>query len=280
MPKKIVQIHDAVSDPVQDLSTYRALPTRSIPSLDPFLLINHHGYQEYPANNNGLPFGPHPHRGFETLTFIFDSEVVHKDSTGQEFTSGKGGAQWMTAGSGIIHSEVSSEKFKREGGPLEVIQLWMNLPKRLKWTDPWYSGFTPEDILTIEEKGSKWNIISGEVNGKKGPVDSLTGLMMSNLELEGGASFTHTPPSESSILLYVVRGEAEINGRIVSKRKLIEFEADSEGEIMIQAKEDSLLLYCYGNALKEPVASYGPFVMNTQQEIQQAIHDYQNGKFK
>ena len=280
MPKKIVQIHDAVSDPVQDLSTYRALPTRSIPALDPFLLINHHGYQEYPANNNGLPFGPHPHRGFETLTFIFDSEVVHKDSTGKEFTSGKGGAQWMTAGGGIIHSEVSSEKFKREGGPLEVIQLWMNLPKRLKWTDPWYAGLTREDILTIEKNGSKWNIISGEIEGKKGPVDSLTGLMMSNIEIDSGSSFQHTPPSESTIMLYVVRGEVEVNGQNATRRKLIEFEAGSEGEIDIQAKENSLLLYCYGDALNEPVASYGPFVMNTQQEIQQAIHDYQNGKFK
>lgn len=277
--KTIRAIHDAVSDPVRDLSTYRALPTMSLPKLDPFLLINHHGYQEYGPNNTGLPFGPHPHRGFETLTFIFEGEVVHKDSAGGSFTSGPGGAQWMTAGQGIIHSEVSSEKFHRDGGPMEVIQLWMNLPARLKSVAPWYKGFDPNEITTLEGEGTKWNLISGEASNAKGPVDSHMGLLMSSLEMKAGSTFKDVLPADRTLLFYVVRGEVSVNGAQAHKRQIVEFDSEA-GTIEVEALDDAILLYCHGTPLKEPVAQYGPFVMNTQQEIEQAIRDYQEGKFQ
>jgi len=139
--------HPALETAMADLVTFRALPTPSLPALDPFLFLNHHGPQVYPPQNQGLPFGPHPHKGFETLTFVFDGEVAHSDSTGQTFVTGPGGVQWMTAGRGIEHEEVSPDSFKEHGGPLEIIQVWMNLPARLKRSEPWYRGYESEELL-------------------------------------------------------------------------------------------------------------------------------------
>src|SRR5690606_10186388 len=124
--RNIKAIHRPVYAPIDDLITYRAMPTHSVQDIDPFLFLNHHGPQVYPANNNGLPFGPHPHRGFETLTFIFKGDIMHKDTGGGESVIREGGIQWMTAGRGLIHAEVSSEEFKRSGGEEEVIQIWLN----------------------------------------------------------------------------------------------------------------------------------------------------------
>ena len=140
--------HPALETPMADLVTFRALPTPSLPALDPFLFLNHHGPQVYPPQNQGLPFGPHPHKGFETLTFVFDGEVAHSDSTGQTFVTGPGGVQWMTAGRGIEHEEVSPDSFKEHGGPLEIIQVWMNLPARLKRSEPWYRGYESEELAS------------------------------------------------------------------------------------------------------------------------------------
>src|SRR5439155_27053283 len=138
--------HKAEHEPIADLVTYRAMPTRMMPmnELDPFIFLNHHGWQQYPPNNAGLPFGPHPHKGFETVTFIIEGDLVHKDSTGYTSNIKKGGIQWMMAGSGIIHAELSSEEFKQNGGPVEILQLWLNLPSRLKNTAPHYIGLQKE----------------------------------------------------------------------------------------------------------------------------------------
>ena len=150
--KKVKRIHRAVSAPMGDLATYRAMPTNEIQHLDPFLFINHHGPQFYGPNNFGLPFGPHPHRGFETLTLIYDGDVMHWDSSGSRSIINKGGIQWMTAGSGLIHSEVSSDRFKREGGDIEIIQLWMNLPSKFKSVPPGYQGFEADQLPKVKEE--------------------------------------------------------------------------------------------------------------------------------
>src|SRR5512140_3068636 len=132
MARSVHNIHRAERDDIADLTTRRPLPSRSIGELDPFLFLNHHGPQVYPPGSNGLPFGPHPHRGFETVTFILEGELAHRDSGGHESIIGPGGVQWMTAGSGLIHEEVSPEDFKRRGGLMEILQLWVNLPASLK----------------------------------------------------------------------------------------------------------------------------------------------------
>lgn len=138
--RTVKQRHRAINAPIADLVTYRALPTASVEHIDPFLFLNHHGPQVYRPNNHGLPFGPHPHRGFETVTFILEGDILHKDSSGHESVIAAGGIQWMTAGRGLIHAEVSSKQFKQTGGPLEILQLWVNLPAKDKLVAPRYVG--------------------------------------------------------------------------------------------------------------------------------------------
>ncbi len=181
MKKEVIKIHNAVYEPIADLTTWRAVPTHSIRHLDPFLFLNHHGPQEYPPQNNGLPFGPHPHRGFETLTFILQGDITHRDSATGESVIKAGGIQWMTAGKGLVHAEVSSDEFKKNGGMEEVLQLWMNLPAKYKMVDPSYKGLQADEIPNIEEDGGKVTIhlVSGQWKEHQGPIDSLTGLFTS-----------------------------------------------------------------------------------------------------
>ena len=147
--RTIARLHAAYRDDIGDLSTRRPLPGPAIDQLDPFLFLNHHGPQTYRPGNRGLPFGPHPHRGFETVTFILEGQLSHLDSGGHESVIDAGGVQWMTAGSGLVHAELSPEAFKRSGGPLEILQLWVNLPSRLKMTKPHYVGLQAPDIPKI-----------------------------------------------------------------------------------------------------------------------------------
>ncbi|RYZ49984.1 MAG: pirin family protein, partial [Chitinophagaceae bacterium] len=176
--RTVKAVHKALYEPIGDLVTYKAMPTDSLPmnALDPFIFLNHHGWQEYLPKNRGLPFGPHPHRGFETVTFILEGDLTHKDSSGANSTIRAGGVQWMTAGKGLIHAEVSSEQFKNMGGPLEILQLWVNLPAKLKMAEPAYTGLQKEEIPSIVLDNGKvtLHLVSGEWNGSKGPVQPLT----------------------------------------------------------------------------------------------------------
>lgn len=277
--RKIKKKHKAISAPISDLITYRALPTREVEYIDPFLFLNHHGPQTYKPNNNGLPFGPHPHRGFETLTFILEGDIMHQDTGGGKSVINKGGVQWMTAGSGLIHAEISSDKFKQEGGPLEILQLWFNLPAKYKMVKPNYIGLQQEQIPTVAEDGGKVkvNVISGKRGDVQGPIESLGGIDMSSVELKQSGTFTATVPAERNIFFYVVRGQVKVNGEPIQKLHLVEFENEGE-EIKVEALEDAVLLFGHAMPFNEPVVAHGPFVMNTEQEIQEAFRDYQSGK--
>ena len=154
MERKVAAIHPAVRDDIGDLVTRRPLPGPGLPQVDPFLFLNHHGPQTYPPHNRGLPFGPHPHRGFETVTFIVEGSLAHRDTGGHESVIDAGGVQWMTAGSGLVHAELSPERFRREGGPLELLQLWVNLPARLKMSPPAYRGLQADEIPHVEARES------------------------------------------------------------------------------------------------------------------------------
>lgn len=279
--RSIKNIHKAIDEPMQGLSTFRALPNRGIDQIDPFLLLNHHGPQEFLPNNSGLPFGPHPHRGFETLTFILKGDVVHSDSSGGKSIITSGGIQWMTAGSGIIHSENSSDEFKKNGGVEEVLQLWINLPAKLKMTQPKYIGLQKEEIpkLKFDNNNVTINLISGSLGNGKGAVDTLTDVFTSYIELKAGGVFNINVERERNILFYVVDGKVKVNNQIAEKLYLVEFGNDDE-EIKVEALEDSVIIFCHSKPLNEPVVSYGPFVMNTEGEIRQAMIDYQSGKFE
>jgi redox-sensitive bicupin YhaK (pirin superfamily) len=147
--KTLKRAHAAMRDDIADLTTRRPVPGRDVEQIDPFLFLNHHGPQVYAPHNRGLPFGPHPHRGFETVTFILTGELAHRDSAGHESIIKEGGIQWMTAGSGLVHAEISPQEFMRKGGPLEILQLWVNLPPRLKMTPPRYIGLQRDEIPAI-----------------------------------------------------------------------------------------------------------------------------------
>lgn len=277
--RSIKKIHQAVNAPMGDLITWRAIPTGSIRHLDPFLFLNHHGPQTYGPDNHGLPFGPHPHRGFETLTFILKGDIVHWDSSGSKSVIGEGGIQWMTAGSGLIHSEVSSEEFKRNGGEEEVIQLWFNLPAKHKMTPPKYIGLQKEEIPHIVEHDGDVviNLISGNWKEQKGPVHPLTDLMIASIEITpGGGSHLHIP-ADHNILFYVVNGHLTVNGQEVSTHQLVEFEHDSQ-RVEFTADDESLILLGHAAPFNEPIVAEGPFVMNSTEEIRQAFADYQSGK--
>lgn len=276
--KSIRQIHTAEPRPTGYLSTLSPLPTARLAQIDPFLFLNHHGPQVFPPDNPGLPFGPHPHRGIETVTFIVAGDIVHEDTGGHQSAIGAGGIQWMTAGSGLLHSETSSDKFLREGGSLEVLQLWLNLPAALKWSEPDYLGLQKADIPAVEiEGGAVINLIAGDWRGQKGPHAALTDVFMSTLVIPEGSTFSTRVTTARHVFLYLIRGKAEVNGKMVTTSQLVEFDNDHE-DLAISAQEDSLFIFGHATPYNEPVVAEGPFVMNTRQEILQAFHDYNAGK--
>jgi quercetin 2,3-dioxygenase len=278
--RSIKQVHTAHYAPIADLITYSPLPSRSLDQLDPFLFLNHHGPQQYRPNNNGLPFGPHPHRGMETVTFILEGDIMHKDSGGHESVINAGGVQWMTAGSGLIHAEVSSTDFKKNGGDMEILQLWINLPARLKMTKPAYTGLQKEAIPSLPLDGGQvtLNLIAGQWDGQQGPFRPMTDVFMSTVYFQPGGTFAAQVPADHTIFFYVVRGQLAVNGQEGEALQLVEFGYDAE-EIQVQASGDSVILFGHALPYHEPVVAQGPFVMNTQEEIMEAYSDYRAGKF-
>jgi redox-sensitive bicupin YhaK (pirin superfamily) len=277
--RKILKIHQAVYEPIAGLETYRALPTSSLKLIDPFLFLNHHGPQVYPPNNRGLPFGPHPHGGFEMVTFIIEGDIFHLDSGGNHGTILPGGVQWMTTGSGLIHSEESSESFRKNGGKLEFLQLWVNLPSRHKMVKPSYINLPKENIPIVKESGSDVlvHVVSGAWHGTEGAYQSISDVHLSLVEMKKGSTFSIIISPGRNIFFYVIRGKVLVNDELVELMQLAEFEKDQD-KIKVQAKEDSLILIGHALPFKEPVVSLGPFVMNSHEEIRQAFADYKAGK--
>jgi len=280
--KLVRRIHPAMRDDIGDLITQRPVPSSHLEQVDPFLFLNHHGPQTYPPHNRGLPFGPHPHRGFETVTFILEGMLTHKDSAGHESIIRAGGVQWMTAGSGLIHAEISPREFLENGGPLEILQLWVNLPPHLKMTQPAYTGLQKEDIPALSLDGGRvtMHLTAGEWEGTRGPVQSLTGVFMSTIDFKAGGRLRVRDLADRNVFLYVVRGalRAGMADDRISAFHLVELGHEGD-EVEMTAIEDSVVLFGHAEPIGAPVVSHGPFVMNSRAEIEQAIRDYQAGKF-
>jgi len=236
--------HPAYRDDIGDLSTVRPLPGPAVDQIDPFLFLNHHGPQTYPTRNHGLPFGPHPHRGFETVTFILEGELAHLDSGGGESIIRAGGVQWMTAGRGLVHAEISPESFKQRGGPLEILQLWVNLPSRFKMVDPNYVGLQKDDIPAISADGGNATVhlVSGTWDGHTGPYQSLTDIHMTFIDLKAGAHLQPRVASSRNVFLYVVRGEIAVDGIEADAFHLVELHNDGD-EVDIVATTDAVILF-------------------------------------
>jgi hypothetical protein len=280
--RTIKALHKAEYSPIGNLVTYKAMPTSAFPmnAIDPFIFLNHHGWQDFLPMNGGLPFGPHPHRGFETVTFILEGDLTHKDSSGANSVIRAGGVQWMTAGKGLIHAEVSSEQFKTLGGPLEILQLWVNLPAKYKMTEPKYTGLQKDQIpaIALESGNVTLHPVSGKWGETDGPMQPLTDIHLSWIDFKEGGKAAFYVPAEQNIFFYVVKGEVAVNGTDVGMLHMAEFANDGE-EVNIRANTDAVILFGYATPFNEPLVAYGPFVMNTREEIMQAYDDFNKGAF-
>ena len=271
--------HNAVRDDIADLVTRRAMPSATIDHVDPFLFLNHHGPQVYSTPNHGLPFGPHPHRGFETVTFILDGDIAHRDTGGHESIIEAGGVQWMTAGRGLVHMETSSAAFKERGGGLECLQLWVNLPARLKMTEPRYTGLQRQHIPEIHTEGVTVRAISGSWgDGVMGAIEPLYDIAIAEVYLDAGASISFDIAERRNVFFYVVRGNVQVNGHGARQFQLVEFGQEGT-EVSVQAESAAMILLGHAVPFDEPIVAQGPFVMNTREEIVAAFADYQAGKF-
>jgi len=276
--RTINRIIDAVYSPIADLVTYCPLPSESLDQIDPFLLLNHHGPQIYPPDNNGLPFGPHPHRGMETVTFIIEGDIMHKDSSGNESVITSGGVQWMTAGSGLIHAEVSSSEFRRNGGDLEILQLWVNLPAKQKMTKPFYKGLQHAEIPGVSYSYGDIKVISGAWENTRGAFDTLNNVTLCLLNINSDSELKLEVPIDENIFFYIIHGDITVNDKHADSRQLVHFNNDSE-IVSVETSADTLILFGHAKPFNEPVVAQGPFVMNSREEIAEAYYDYRSGKF-
>ena len=256
----------------------RPFPTERLDRLDPFLLLDRMGPVTHgPGEAKGAP--DHPHRGFETVTYILDGAIEHEDSRGNRGRIGAGDVQWMTAGSGVMHSELPSEEIRRNGGRMHGFQLWVNLPKRDKMMKPRYQELRAAEIPTATSDDGKVHVtvIAGESLGTRASIDTRTPIMYLHVRLEAGASFTQRVPENFNAFAFVIGGEATVGDRAARENDMVLFgDGDS---VTITSSGGAEMLLIGGVPLNEPVARYGPFVMNTVGEIRQAMLDYQNGRF-
>ncbi len=249
--------------------------------VSPFLLMDFAGPADFPAAKKPRGVGVHPHRGFETVTIVYQGEVEHRDSTGKGGLIGPGDVQWMTAASGILHEEFHSEAFTRKGGTLEMVQLWVNLPAKDKNAAPGYQTLLDADIPAIElpEAAGKVRVIAGEYAGRKGPARTFTPINIWDLRLRQGGSTSLTLPEGHTVGLVVLRGGVRVNGGDVSREAQFVLLDRNGGAFTLEAEGDASVLIVSGEPIDEPVVMHGPFVMNTVGEIKQAMLDFQSGRF-
>jgi redox-sensitive bicupin YhaK (pirin superfamily) len=254
------------------------LPDRSVDQIDPFILI-HHGSLPVKKgkrqNESGV--GPHPHRGFSPVTFVFKGEVRHQDSLGNTEVVSEGGTQWIHSGKGIIHSERPSKDMINKGGQNEIIQFWVNTPAKHKMEAPYYLPLSAEKTPTIKKDNAKIHVVAGEFEGIKGPAKTYSPQTLLRLETKTGADLLLDIQKSYNTLIYLLDGEVETDGKIAQAKDMIWFNNDSS-TIKLKVIKDSRFILLSGEPIGESIATYGPFVMNTDEEISQAIEDYQNGK--
>lgn len=262
--------------PVRSLFGYNG-DTRAV---SPFLLFDYAGPHLFEPAAQPRGVGQHPHRGFETVTIVYDGEVSHRDSTGGGGTIGPGDVQWMTAAGGIIHEEFHSPAFTKTGGPFRMVQLWVNLPARDKMSPPSYQAITSDQIPSVSLAGGQGRarVIAGDFDGTRGPATTFTPVNLWDVRLDAGAAAELPLPNGHNAMIAVLAGRVTIDGQAVGEAEIARLSSDGEGA-RVQADGDSILLVMTGEPIDEPVVGYGPFVMNTEGEIRQAIDDFNSGRF-
>jgi hypothetical protein len=279
--KRVVEVRQAprghwVGDgfPVRTIFAYDNAQQTS-----PFLLMDYAGPYHFEPAYKRRGVGEHPHRGFETVTILYSGEVEHRDSSGGGGKIGPGDVQWMTAGSGVVHEEMHSEAFTESGGPFEAIQLWVNLPAPLKMTKPKYQTLLSEQIpdVALPADAGRVRVIAGDFGTAKGPADTFTPMNLWDVRLNGGHSASFTTPAGHTGAVFVLKGKVSVNGAKAKESEFVVLDRKGEG-FSIDAETDAVLLILSGEPIDEPVFGYGPFVMNNEAEIRQAMTDYQSGK--
>lgn len=263
--------------PVRTLFFYQDLGKE----MSPFLMLDFAGPMQFPTTTERKGVGSHPHRGFETVTFVYEGEVEHKDSTGQGGVIGPGEVQWMTAGAGILHEEFHSAAFAREGGVMQMIQLWVNLPAKDKMTSPGYQPILRQQIpeLTLVDGAGTARVIAGSFGGQTGPARTFTPMQVVDLKLKKGAALTIPVPAGWSAGLVVLNGAVQAqDGAVATDAQMLMYEHAGQ-DIAVQVREDTVALLLCGEPIEEPIFGHGPFVMNTKAEITQAIEDFNSGRF-
>lgn len=281
--KQLVHVQRSISNhwvgdgfPVRTLFSYSDLGQQ----LSPFLLLDYAGPRDFPPTQARLGVGEHPHRGFETVTIVYSGEVEHRDSSGGGGKIGPGDVQWMTAASGLVHEEFHGREFATRGGKFEVMQLWVNLPAKDKMAPPGYQAITKDQIpvVTLEQGAGTARVIAGEFAGAKGPARTFTPMQVLDLSLSSSGPFSIALPDNHTTALVVMSGTLLVkDGKPLRSAEMGVFSLEGKSISFDGADEVRALLLC-GEPIPEPIVGHGPFVMNTQQEIYQAMVDFQSGK--
>lgn len=263
--------------PVQGIFSYSDIAEE----MSPFLLMDYAGPTDFPPTTRKLGVGQHPHRGFETVTIVYEGGVSHRDSSGGGGTIGPGDVQWMTAGAGLMHEEFHSPEYAQKGGPFEMVQLWVNLPAKLKMTAPTYQGITAAQIPVVVLAGNAGTarIIAGTFDGHAGPARTFTPMNVWDLRLKAGHHVSLDLTDGYTTALFVLHGRLGLgDDDAVGTAELAVMERQGS-RLEFEVVEDSTVLLLNGEPLNEPVVGHGPFVMNSQEEIIQAINDFNSGRF-
>jgi redox-sensitive bicupin YhaK (pirin superfamily) len=279
MLKEILAINNYSTTKVGPFNIKQPLPHGNIEYFDPFVLLHHGGPDAYGPGQASARLMPHPHRGFEPVTFLFDGEIYHKDSTGAEGFLKKGDVQWTTSGSGILHSEGPTENFSKNGGTMEIIQLWVNLPKKDKMTEPHYQQVNKNDMPHFYSKNKyiEVQLVSGSYNGLQGVIKTFSPVISMMGVFDGEDEITFTFDEAYNSMLYLLNGNMVVNDTEVKGNQCVFFKHVGQ-DIKINTVSKGKFLLLSGQRLNEPMLSYGPFVMNTEAELIQAVKDYNAGK--
>jgi len=249
--------------------------------MSPFFLLDYNAKIEFGPTDTPRGVGVHPHRGFETVTIAYHGEVAHHDSAGNSGVIGQGEVQWMTAASGVLHKEYHSEAFSKNGGTFQMVQLWVNLPAKDKMSPPQYQTLTKENIgqVNLPDNAGRVEVLAGEFAGTKGPARTFTPIEMYNLHLNAGKSVEFSLPENFNTGLLVIEGNITVNDtQEAPTDHFVLFQNDGE-RIKVTANENAVVLVLSGEPINEPIAAYGPFLMNRHEELEQALRDYNQGKF-
>ena len=283
-PKKVVATHSApdrhwVGDgfPVHGMFSY----TGDTKRISPFLMLDYAAPTRFEPTSGRRGVGQHPHRGFETVTIVYDGEVEHRDSTGAGGVIGPGDVQWMTAGSGILHEEFHSADYSKRGGPFEMAQLWVNLPAKDKMAQPGYQAITGAQIPSVElpDGAGQVRVIAGAFGGQKGPARTFTPMNVWDVRLHPGKIADLAQVEGWTVLVVVLAGTVQVNGETILREKQMATLSTAGTGVTLEANNEVKLLFLAGQPIDEPVVGYGPFVMNTREEIAQAVNDFNSGKF-